>query len=206
MVDVARYFMEFCMDESCGKCIPCRVGTVQMHGLLTKIQRAARRPPPTWRCWRSCATWCKHTSLCGLGQTAPNPVLSTLRYFRHEYEAHPSTAGAPSRRRAADRRRRRRSAARCDDRDQRSACVTLTIDGKDVGAREDETILEVARETRHRHPDPLPPRRPLRRRRLPALPGRGRRQPTSCCRPASRGSPRAWRSRPTPSGCASTAG
>ena len=86
MVDVARYFMEFCREESCGKCIPCRVGTAQLHNLLT---RSARATPPwtTWTSWSSCRTW-SHTSLCGLGQSAPNPVFTTLRYFREEYLAH----------------------------------------------------------------------------------------------------------------------
>jgi bidirectional [NiFe] hydrogenase diaphorase subunit len=84
MVDVARFFMEFCMDESCGKCIPCRAGTVQMHNLLTKI--LARKA--TARDLTKLEDLCemvKSTSLCGLGQTAPNPVLSTLRFFRGEY-------------------------------------------------------------------------------------------------------------------------
>ena len=72
------------MDESCGKCIPCRAGTVQMHGLLTKI--LARKA--TARDLQKLEDLCemvKNTSLCGLGQTAPNPVLSTLRFFRSEY-------------------------------------------------------------------------------------------------------------------------
>jgi len=86
MVDVARFFMEFCMDESCGKCIPCRAGTVQMHHLLEKI--LARKA--TVRDLAKLEDLCdmvRSTSLCGLGQTAPNPVTSTLRFFRHEYEA-----------------------------------------------------------------------------------------------------------------------
>ena len=84
MVDVARFYMQFCMEESCGKCIPCRAGTVQMHNLLRKI--LDRRA--TLKDLESLEELCdmvKHTSLCGLGQTAPNPVLSTLRYFRNEY-------------------------------------------------------------------------------------------------------------------------
>ena len=67
--------------------MPCRVGTAQMYDLLDKITDGEAHRRTTWRCWRSCATWCKSTSLCGLGQTAPNPVLSTLRYFRQEYDA-----------------------------------------------------------------------------------------------------------------------
>ena len=84
MVDVARFFMEFCMDESCGKCIPCRAGTAQMHNLLNKI--LARKA--TARDLEKLEELCqmvRSTSLCGLGQTAPNPVLSTLRFFRQEY-------------------------------------------------------------------------------------------------------------------------
>ena len=85
MVDVARFFMEFCMDESCGKCIPCRAGTVQMHNLLEKIlQRKA-----TVRDLAKLEELCdmvKNTSLCGLGQTAPNPTMRTLRFFLNEYD------------------------------------------------------------------------------------------------------------------------
>jgi bidirectional [NiFe] hydrogenase diaphorase subunit len=87
MVDVARYFMEFCMTESCGKCIPCRVGTAQMYDLLRKITQGAATLPDLVLLEELCDI-VKHTSLCGLGQSAPNPVLSTLRYFRDEYEAH----------------------------------------------------------------------------------------------------------------------
>jgi bidirectional [NiFe] hydrogenase diaphorase subunit len=86
MVDVARFYMEFCRDESCGKCIPCRAGTVQMHRLLTRIiSRSAGRHDLARL--ESLCDMVRHTSLCGLGQNAPNPVLSTLRHFRHEYEA-----------------------------------------------------------------------------------------------------------------------
>jgi bidirectional [NiFe] hydrogenase diaphorase subunit len=84
MPDVARFFMEFCMDESCGKCVPCRVGTVQMHELLDKIVTRKATAEDLERLEELC-DMVKHTSLCGLGQTAPNPVLSTLRYFRNEY-------------------------------------------------------------------------------------------------------------------------
>jgi bidirectional [NiFe] hydrogenase diaphorase subunit len=87
MVDVARYFMEFCRDESCGKCIPCRAGTVQMWGLLDKIARGEASRPDLGLL-EDLAELLKATSLCGLGQTAPNPVLSTLEHFRDEYLAH----------------------------------------------------------------------------------------------------------------------
>jgi bidirectional [NiFe] hydrogenase diaphorase subunit len=87
MVDVARYFVEFCRGESCGKCIPCRAGTVQMHAILDRITRGRGVPADVERLEALCALM-KETSLCGLGQSAPNPVTSTLRYFRDEYVAH----------------------------------------------------------------------------------------------------------------------
>lgn len=87
MVDVARYFMEFCMTESCGKCVPCRVGTVQMYNLLTKITQGEATMDDLALLEELCDL-VRNTSLCGLGQAAPNPVLSTLRYFREEYVAH----------------------------------------------------------------------------------------------------------------------
>src|SRR5262249_56355171 len=86
MVEVARFFMEFCMDESCGKCIPCRAGTVQMHRLLSRIAERRATPGDLEKLEALC-DMVKHTSLCGLGQSAPNPVLSTLRYFRNEFVA-----------------------------------------------------------------------------------------------------------------------
>jgi len=86
MVEVARFFMEFCMSESCGKCVPCRAGTVQMHGLLDRIARKRGTRADLDRLTQLCHMT-RETSLCGLGQTAPNPVLSTLRYFMGEYEA-----------------------------------------------------------------------------------------------------------------------
>lgn len=84
MVDVARFFMNFCMDESCGKCIPCRAGTVQLTRLLTRIIDKVATPADL-ELLESLCDMVKNASLCGLGQTAPNPVLSTLRYFRSEY-------------------------------------------------------------------------------------------------------------------------
>ena len=93
MVDVAKFFMEFCMDESCGKCVPCRAGTVQMHRLLTRIGQGSANRSDLEKLEGLC-DMVKHTSLCGLGQSAPNPVISTLRYFRHEYEARIREEGA----------------------------------------------------------------------------------------------------------------
>jgi bidirectional [NiFe] hydrogenase diaphorase subunit len=88
MVDVARYFMEFSMTESCGKCVPCRVGTVQMHDLLKKLSHGMGDDADVARLEELC-DMVRSTSLCGLGQGAPTPVLSTLRYFRHEYPTNP---------------------------------------------------------------------------------------------------------------------
>ena len=87
MVDVARFFMEFCMDESCGKCIPCRAGTVQMHDILHRMTKGEATEADL-ALLEELSELLRETSLCGLGQTAPNPVLSTLRFFREEYEAH----------------------------------------------------------------------------------------------------------------------
>ena len=87
MVNVARFFVEFCMTESCGKCIPCRAGTAQMHTLLTRICEGAGTMDDLELLVELCET-VKETSLCGLGQTAPNPVLSTLKYFKNEYLEH----------------------------------------------------------------------------------------------------------------------
>jgi bidirectional [NiFe] hydrogenase diaphorase subunit len=87
MVNVARFFMEFCMTESCGKCIPCRAGTAQMFQLLTKICDGRASHADLDLLIDLCDV-VKNTSLCGLGMTAPNPVLSTLRYFKHEYMEH----------------------------------------------------------------------------------------------------------------------
>jgi NADH:ubiquinone oxidoreductase subunit F (NADH-binding)/(2Fe-2S) ferredoxin len=86
MVDVARYFMEFCMDESCGKCVPCRVGTKMMHDLLHKICEGKATQIDLDRL-EELAKYVQETSLCGLGGSAPNPLLSTLRHFRQEYES-----------------------------------------------------------------------------------------------------------------------
>jgi bidirectional [NiFe] hydrogenase diaphorase subunit len=87
MVDVAKFFMEFCMDESCGKCAPCRVGTVEMFRILERITNGSATLADL-HTLEELGEMVQETSLCGLGQTAPNPVFSTLRYFRDEYEAH----------------------------------------------------------------------------------------------------------------------
>jgi NADH-quinone oxidoreductase subunit F len=86
-VDMARFFMDFCQDESCGKCTPCREGTKRMLEILTNITQG-RGKESDLELLEQMASIIKDASLCGLGQTAPNPVLSTLRYFRDEYEEH----------------------------------------------------------------------------------------------------------------------
>jgi bidirectional [NiFe] hydrogenase diaphorase subunit len=95
MVDVAKYFMDFCMTESCGKCIPCRVGTYQMHRILNSITNMSATEQDLKLLEELCDL-VKHTSLCGLGQSAPNPVLSTLKYFLDEYRAHVFEHGCPA--------------------------------------------------------------------------------------------------------------
>jgi NADH:ubiquinone oxidoreductase subunit F (NADH-binding)/(2Fe-2S) ferredoxin/Fe-S-cluster-containing hydrogenase component 2 len=87
MVDMARYFLSFTKKESCGQCIPCRLGTDQMYDILEAITEG-RGKPEDLPMLEELAMAVKKGSMCGLGQTAPNPVLTTLRYFRHEYEAH----------------------------------------------------------------------------------------------------------------------
>ncbi len=87
MVDIAKFFLEFTVDESCGKCTPCRVGTVRMLEILNKITSGQGTLEDLDKLEQLCL-YVKSASLCGLGQTAPNPVLSTLKYFRDEYIAH----------------------------------------------------------------------------------------------------------------------
>jgi len=84
MVDVAKYFMDFCVDESCGKCVPCRVGTKHIYGLLDKISKG-EATTDDYELLKELCQMVKETSLCGLGQSAPNPVLSTMRFFTEEY-------------------------------------------------------------------------------------------------------------------------
>ncbi len=84
---MARYFMDFCQDESCGKCTPCRVGTKRMLEILQRICNGEGQSGDV-ELLEELAASIKDAALCGLGQTAPNPVLSTIRYFRHEYDAH----------------------------------------------------------------------------------------------------------------------
>ncbi len=95
MVDVARYFLDFTQQESCGKCVPCRVGTRQLVEILTRITKGDGQEDDIGRL-EDLAETIKSGSLCGLGQTAPNPVLTTLRYFKDEYEAHIREKSCPA--------------------------------------------------------------------------------------------------------------
>jgi NADH:ubiquinone oxidoreductase subunit F (NADH-binding) len=86
MVEVAKFYLKFCVDESCGKCAPCRIGGYQLLQILDRISRGRGKADELEIIQRICHAMQK-ASLCGLGQTAPNPVLSTLRYFGEEYQA-----------------------------------------------------------------------------------------------------------------------
>jgi NADH-quinone oxidoreductase subunit F len=96
MVDLAHYFMNFTQGESCGKCVPCRIGTRHILEILEKIKEGRGQIEDISKL-ESLSQTIKAASLCGLGQTAPNPVLTTLKYFRHEYEAHISEKRCPAR-------------------------------------------------------------------------------------------------------------
>lgn len=95
MVDVARFFLDFTVDESCGKCPPCRIGTKRMLEILERITQGKGKTGDIEKL-EELAESIEETALCGLGQTAPNPVLSTIRYFRDEYEAHINEGRCPS--------------------------------------------------------------------------------------------------------------
>lgn len=95
MVNIAKYFLEFCVDESCGKCSPCRIGLKQMYDKLEKITHGEGTMEDLDELERLGQT-IRSASLCGLGQTAPNPLLSTLKYFRDEYEAHIRDKSCPA--------------------------------------------------------------------------------------------------------------
>src|SRR5208283_5313983 len=95
MVDVARYFLNFLSEESCGKCSPCREGVKRMHQILTNITEGKGKEGDI-ELLEELAISTRSASLCALGRTAPNPVLSTLRYFRDEYEAHIKEKRCPS--------------------------------------------------------------------------------------------------------------
>ena len=87
MVNLAKFYLGFTVDESCGKCTPCRIGTKRLHEMLTKITKGEGEEPDLEKLQNLCEN-IKKASVCGLGQTAPNPVLSTLKYFKEEYKEH----------------------------------------------------------------------------------------------------------------------
>ncbi len=95
MLDIAKFFLEFTVDESCGKCTPCRIGTKRMYEILTKITEGKATMEDLDKLEKLCY-YIKDNALCGLGQTAPNPVLSTMRYFRDEYIAHVKDKKCPA--------------------------------------------------------------------------------------------------------------
>lgn len=95
MVDIAKFFLEFTVDESCGKCTPCRIGTKRMYEMLDKITKGKATMEDLDKLEKLCY-YIKDNALCGLGQTAPNPVLSTLRYFKDEYIAHVQDKTCPA--------------------------------------------------------------------------------------------------------------
>ena len=95
MVDIAKFFLEFTVDESCGKCTPCRIGTKRMYEMLDKITKGKATMEDLDKLEKLCY-YIKYNALCGLGQTAPNPVLSTMRYFRDEYIAHVKDKKCPA--------------------------------------------------------------------------------------------------------------
>ena len=95
MVDIAKFFLEFTVDESCGKCTPCRIGNKRLYEMLDKITKGEGKLEDLDEMEKLCY-YIKENSLCGLGQTAPNPVLSTLKYFRDEYEAHVTEKRCPA--------------------------------------------------------------------------------------------------------------
>ncbi len=96
MVDIARFFMEFTQDESCGKCTPCRVGTRRLLEILERICGGKGREGDIELLLELCDQ-IQTASLCGLGQGAPTPVVSTIKHFRHEYEAHINEKRCPAR-------------------------------------------------------------------------------------------------------------
>ena len=95
MVDIAKFYLSFTMDESCGKCTPCRVGSKRLHEMLTAVSEG-RGTPATLEKLQTLSKAIQDTALCGLGQTAPNPIMSTMRYFADEYLAHVEQKRCPA--------------------------------------------------------------------------------------------------------------
>jgi Pyruvate/2-oxoacid:ferredoxin oxidoreductase delta subunit len=95
MVDIAKYYIEFSVEESCGRCTPCRIGNLRLHEILERIAKGNGVPEDMDEL-NKLGTVIKESALCGLGNSSPNPVLSTLRYYRHEYEAHINEKRCPA--------------------------------------------------------------------------------------------------------------
>ncbi len=203
MVDVARFFMEFCRDESCGKCIPCRAGTVQMHDLLDKITEGEADRSTTSPCSRSCAPLVKRHQPVRPRPDRAQPGAEHAALLPRRVHGPHRREALPGRRLHHGRRGRRGRAngARRERQDPHHRTASWSARG------EDQTILDVGRRARHPHPALCHLDGLSRRRRLPALPGRGRgHRPSSC--PACVTAGRGGHGRPhrTPSGCATTAG
>ncbi len=198
MVNVARFFIEFCMTESCGKCIPCRAGTAQMYTLLTRICTGAATMDDLELLEELCVT-VKETSLCGLGQTAPNPVLSTLKYFRNEYIEHILHKRCPAGVCNMD------AAGGGGGMSSETDVKTLVIDEQEVSARAGQTILEVARENDINIPTlcHLDGLSDVGACRMCLVEIKGSQQAAAGLR--DHGAGRHGGQRPTPSGCRSTA-
>ena len=158
MVDVARYFMEFCQDESCGKCIPCRVGTVQMHDLLDKITERARRRRGDLDAARGAVRAGQEHQPVRPGPDGAQPgAVSTLRYFRDEYLAHIDERRCPAGVCAMPRGEVARRHARGDGRERQDPHHRRQAWSAPARTRRSSTS---ARENGIQHPDALPPRRP----------------------------------------------
>jgi hypothetical protein len=127
MVDVARFFMEFCMTESCGKCVPCRAGTVQMHDLLDRRSRTGEgHHAKTWRCWRNCATWCKAHQPVRAGPDGAQPGAQHAALLPRRVHERTSTDKVPGPVASIPELRRWRALPSCPT---RRRVVTLEIDG-----------------------------------------------------------------------------
>ena len=146
MVDVAKFFMDFCREESCGKCLPCRVGHRADVPASSTGSPAGWPAVLTWPSSRAWPAWSRATSLCGLGQGAPNPVFSTLRYFRDEYLAHIDDRVCPAGVCKIEPRRKPAHARAPEPEVPMSEVSTLVIDGKDVAAPAGQSILSGRRE------------------------------------------------------------
>ena len=178
------------MSESCGKCVPCRVGTDQMHDLLEQDHGRRSRRRPIWNCWRTVRPGAGTPACAGWGSRRPIPcsarcaisATSTSRTSKNKHCPAGVCTGAQN--------GRRRSM-----KPQRSEIKTLKIDGRDVSARGDQTILAGGAGEQHLHSHAVPPGGPLATWAPAASAWWRSRAATNCCRPASPASRKAWKSR-----------